>query len=133
VALPMTPVPITARERAWFREQHSSSRMSAATTTGGSGPRQRGPQWDDAAFPRTLPPFIGTEVVASPEGEIWIPRSFTSADRSRRYDVYDGAGKLLAQARIAANARIVGFGPGSIYVARTDPDDDLVYLERYPR
>ena len=131
--IPAAPVPITARERDWFRERASSSRMSAATTTGGSGPQRRGPTWDDASFPQTLPPFIGAEVISSGDGEVWIPRSFTSADRTRRYDVYDSAGTLVGSARLSVHARVVGFGPRAIYVARTDPADDLVYLERYAR
>jgi hypothetical protein len=128
-----TPVPITARERAWYREGNTGSRMSAVTTTGGSGPQQRGPQWEDASFPETFPPFIAADVTASPAGEIWIPRSFTSADRTRQYDIYDGDAKLIATARLNANARVVGFGARAIYVARVNPDDDLVYLERYSR
>ncbi|HEX6941678.1 MAG TPA: hypothetical protein VF128_02055 [Gemmatimonadaceae bacterium] len=33
-------------------------------------------------------------------------------------------------ATVASNV-VVGFGNGVIYVTRTNPDDDLVYLERH--
>ena len=127
------PIEITAREREWYRERNTPGRVGAALIGGGTGPQRQGPQWEDAHFPLMMPTFIGTEVVATPEGEIWIPRSFTSTDKTRRYDIYDSAGKLTGSALLDPHSRIVGFGPKSVYVARTNPDDDLVYLSKYAR
>ena len=64
-------------------------------------------------------------------GEIWIGRSFTSAARERYDEVFDDSGTLIARARLRTDQVVVGFGEGTIYVARTDPDDHLVYLDRY--
>jgi hypothetical protein len=127
------PIAITARERDWYRERNTPGRMGAMMAGGGTGPQQQGPQWEDAHFPRMMPTFIGADVVSTPEGEIWIPRSFTSVDKARKYDIYDATGKLTGSALLDPNARIVGFGPRSVYVARTNPDDDLVYLSKYAR
>ncbi len=127
------PIAISARERDWYRERNTPGRVGAALIGGGTGPQQAGPQWEDAHFPATMPTFIGSEVVATPEGEIWIPRSFSGADKTRRYDIYDASGKLTGSALVDPHARVVGFGPKSVYVARTNPDDDLVYLSKYAR
>jgi hypothetical protein len=128
-----TPVAITARDRDWFRERNTPGRMSAITLNGGGGAQSQAPQWEDAHFPLTMPTFVGREVVTSPEGDIWIPRPFGAADRTRRYEIHDGTGKLVATATLDANSHIVGFGAKSVYVARVNPDDDLVYLMKYSR
>ena len=127
------PIAITARERDWYRERNTPDPMGAAMIGGGTGPKQQGRQWEDANFPLTMPTFIGTDVIATPEGEIWLPRSFTSTDKARKYDIYDASGKLTGSALLNPNARVVGFGPKSVYVSRVNPDDDLVYLAKYAR
>ena len=40
-------------------------------------------------------------------------------------------GGPTGSATIPVNSLVVGFGNGVLYVARTNPDDDLDYLERY--
>jgi len=124
-----TPIPTTASDRAVFRERNAQARMVAA----GGGQSVRAVQPLDAEFPRTMPPFIASTVVSSPEGEIWIGRSHALTDRTWRYEVFDARGQLIATATLPANSVIVGFGNGVVYVGRTDPADDLVYLERYRR
>jgi hypothetical protein len=64
---------------------------------------------------------------------VWIGRSFAHTDRTRRYDIVDGSGRLVGSAVLPAQAEVVGFGAGAVYVARTDPSDDLVYLVRHRR
>ena len=132
-ALLNKPIAISASERQWYRDTHTPPRMGAALAGGGTGPQSMAPQWEDATFPAVMPPFIGSDVLATPEGEIWIGRSFSSADRTRKYEIYDGSGKLVGVATLKPNARVVGFGPKSVYVARTNADDDLVYLDKYHR
>ena len=132
-ALANTPIEITAAERTWYRETNALPRASATMVGGGSGPRQLAPEWHDSHFPAVMPPFIGADVIATPEGQIWIGRSFSSVDKTRRYEIYDGSGKLVGTATLKPDARVVGFGPRSVYVARTNPDDDLVYLAKYIR
>lgn len=99
---------------------------------GGSGPPIQGPQFGDGDFPREMPPFIAAEVRATPEGEIWIGRSHAASAPTWQYDIYDATGKSIGQATLRVGARVVGFGAGTVYVARTD-EDDLVHLERYRR
>jgi hypothetical protein len=132
-SIAVTPIPITEAERNWYRERNTPGRMGAQLAGGGTGPQSAAPQWEDAAFPATMPAFIGGDVMTSPEGEIWIPRSFSGADKTRRYDIYNADRRRVAIATLRSNARVVGFGPKSVYVARVNPDDDLVYLEKYSR
>jgi hypothetical protein len=131
--IPTTPIPLTARERDWYRKTVTPPRMGASMIGGGTGPQSMTPQWEDASFPETLPTFIAADVISSPEGQIWIPRSFTGADKTRKYEIYDALGKLTGTALLDVHARVVGFGAKSVYVARTNPDDDLVYLAKYAR
>lgn len=132
--IPFTPVPVTAADREAFRERTAALRSSALRVGGGSGgPPMQGPQFEDGDFPRTMPPFIAAAVLATPTGEIWIGRSHASTDRTWRYDIFDGTGRAVGSATLPVGSVVVGFGAGTIYLARTDPDDDLVYLERHRR
>jgi hypothetical protein len=132
-ALANAPIAITAAERDTYRATNTPGRTSAILIGGGSGPQQQGPQWEDAHFPLTMPAFIGADVLVTPEGEIWIGRSFSGTAKTRRYDVVDAIGRIVGSATLNAMSRVVGFGPKSVYVARVNPDDDLVYLSKYVR
>lgn len=128
-----TPIEVTAADRDWYRDRNTPGRVGAVLVGGGTGQQRAGTQWEDAHFPLTMPAFIGSDVLATPEGQIWIGRSFSSVDKTRRYDIYDGGGKLAGSASLSPTARVVGFGPRSVYLARVNPDDDLVYLEKHAR
>jgi hypothetical protein len=131
--IPTTAVTVTARDRDWYRERNTPGRITAGLAGGGSGPQRAGSQWADEHFPKTLPPFVAADLIGTPEGEIWIPLSFTSADKTRKYAIHDSAGKHIANAVLDTYSRVVGFGAKSVYVARVSPDDDLVYLAKYAR
>ena len=126
-AIPHTPIPVTAAERTAFRERHSSSRMTAS----GGGESRRAPAVSDAEFPPNMPPFIATRVVVAPDGTVWVGRSQRSTDRTWSYDLFDRHGRRVGGATLPAHSVVVGFGADVVYVARTNPDDDLVYLERH--
>jgi hypothetical protein len=128
--LAATSVPVTAAERNAYREREEGARMVAA---GSGGAAQRRPPTADAEFPATMPAFIASSVLASPEGEIWVGRSFAFNAPTRRYDIFDATGQLIGVATLRRDATVVGFGDGLVLVARTDPDDHLVYLELYRR
>ncbi len=128
-----TPIAVSAVERAQYRRRVEGARVGALRVGGGSGPQSRAPELPDEAFPNTMPPFIAATVLATPEGEIWVGRSHAAADRTWRYDIFDATGRLLGTATLRNGAVVAGFGAGTVYVARTDPADDLVYLERYRR
>ncbi len=122
---------VTRAERDAYRARHAAVRTSAAMKNGGGGAAMRAPPVSDAEFPDLMPPFIASAVLTTPEGEIWIGRSHAAADRTWHYDIFDAGSRLIGSATLGANSAVVGFGAGTVYVARTDPADDLVYLERY--
>lgn len=126
------PIAISATEREAWQERNKVRRSSALRAGGGSGPPVQGPQFGDGDFPREMPPFIAAEVRATPDGEIWIGRSHPSSARTWQYDIFDATGTSIGQATLRAGSRVVGFGVGTVYVARTD-EDDLVHLERFRR
>ncbi len=132
-AISYVTLPVTRAERDAYRARHAAVRLSAAMKNGGGGAAMRATPVSDAEFPNVMPRFIASAVLTTPEGEIWIGRSHAAADRTWRYDIFDAGSKLLGAATLGANSVVVGFGAGTVYVARTDPADDLVYLERYRR
>lgn len=89
------------------------------------------PDIDRMEWPEVMPPFSGPRaVLAAPQGELWVLRSRPANTRARVYDVFDGRGRLVRQVSLEGDRAVLAFGPGAVYVARTD-EDDLVWLERY--
>jgi hypothetical protein len=127
--IPHSPIPVTAAERAAYRERHAAVRMTAT----GGGQARRSPPVTDAEFPANMPPFIASSVMSDGNGVIWVGRSYRAVDRTWRYDLFDAQGRQAGVATLATHSRIVGFGNGVVFVARTDPNNDLVYLERHRR
>ena len=144
-AISYTPIKVTAEDRDAFRKAVTAGRPVVRTFTsgGGGGGGGAAPSTSvnspamtvpDEEFPATKPPFVGSgSVRVSPEGEIWVLRSRAANDKVPTYDIFDSAGRLTGKATLNPNSIVVGFGEGTVYVARTDPDDDLVYVERYAR
>jgi hypothetical protein len=128
-----TPMPVTQEEKDSIRARTSSQRVTAMGRNGGGGQQFRRPSFPDDAYPKEMPAFVASSVRATPEGEIWVGRSRRVNDARWRYDIFDAKGVPAGSATINSRAVIVGFGAGTVYVARTDPADDLVYLERYKR
>ena len=95
------------------------------------GARMVGPQVADEDWPEVKPPFPSSAVTATPEGHLWVLRH-VALGTPPEYDVFDGNGDRVRTVILAENSRVVGFGNGVVYVARTD-DDDLQWLERYTR
>jgi hypothetical protein len=57
-------------------------------------------------------------------------RRHVRAGEPSTYDVFDLAGERIGTVLLDTGKRIVGFGPGKIYVVAYD-EFDLNYLERY--
>jgi hypothetical protein len=113
-AVPYQPVAVTAQVKAAFR-------------------KQRGPI-ADGDFPVSLPRFEGfDDVIASDRNEVWVERLRPPSDTKPVYDIFDSTGSYLGLARLRSNSKVVGFGPGVVYVAREDTDDGLWYLARFRR
>ena len=68
----------------------------------------------------------------APTGELWVQRS-QPAGTGPLYDVFDAQGRLTRQVRLQKDTRLVGFGATTVYVARTDTEDELQYLQRFAR
>lgn len=147
-AQPYTPIKVTAADRDAYRQAMSSgaTTMSMTRSSGGGSSMSMGmgaapagraggpPAITDEEFPETKPPFTGQgAVMATPEGEIWVLRTRTAGDKVPTYDIWDGTGKMIGKATLRPNSRVVGFGAGTVYVERKDPEDDLLYLEKWVR
>jgi len=46
------------------------------------------------------------------------------------FDVFDQTGRVVSRVALPAETRLIGFGNGTVYLARSD-EDDLQYLQRY--
>jgi hypothetical protein len=130
-AIPYTPIPVTAKDRSSVRDSASHVRSAATTKGGGPGPRGPGSVLPDELFPKVMPAYLAGSAQVSPAGHFWVGRSHSITEASVSYDIFDGTGKRIGTARLKAHSIVVGFGVGSVYIARQDPTSDLVYLEKY--
>lgn len=133
-----TPIKVTDADKQEYQEQQSRVRpmvmafgpggRSAAPPPGAVAAAQEEPKW-----PEAKPPFTGRDAVqVTPEGQVWVARTRKAGDPTPVYDVFDASGSLAGQVTLRPRSRVVGFGKGTVYVARSD-EDDLQYLERYRR
>jgi hypothetical protein len=113
-----------AARRALVGQGMQQGRGGGTTMTGAPPPRP------DPEFPAFKPPFVPMGVFARPNGDVWVLRSRKAGDAIPVYDVFDATGKMIARIAFPAKTRLVGFGNGTIYAARSD-EDDLEYLQRY--
>ena len=137
-AVATSPIKVTEADKKEYRDQMARTRP-IMMTFGGPGGRTATPpppiaaSQDDPEWPEIKPVFSGRQaVLVSPEGEVWVERLRKAGDPTPLYDVFDGAGRLARQVSLRPQSRVVGFGPGTVYVARSD-EDDLQYLGRYRR
>ncbi|MCU0648675.1 MAG: hypothetical protein MUF00_11805 [Gemmatimonadaceae bacterium] len=111
----------------------------SAPASAGRAARPRAPAISKAEFdammqptmtwPRELPPFFEDAARAAPDGRVWVLRTRAVDDSVPVYDVFDRAGRVVERVALPTRTRVVGFGAGVAYLARTD-DDDLVWLQR---
>jgi hypothetical protein len=86
----------------------------------------------DMTWPRVKPPFLAGAVHIARDGRVWVLRTRAHDDSIPVFDVFDGAGRVIERVALPKRTRLVGFGSGIVYLARTD-DDDLVWLQRVAR
>ena len=98
---------------------------------GGRAIRMPRPDPDDQDWPEFKPPFPRGGVSATPEGTIWVQRHVPFGEQPA-YDVFDEHGVRVRQVILPAGRRLVGFGPGKVYLINVD-EDDLQWLETYRR
>jgi hypothetical protein len=142
-------VPVTASEKeAFLRSQIRPGAIftrvnpGAGTTPAGgapNAPRPKAPSLSKAeldalehpamTWPAIKPPFLDRAVRVAPDGRVWVLRTRAHTDSIPTFDVFDATGRVVDRVAIPARTRLVGFGQGVAYLARTD-DDEAVWLQR---
>jgi hypothetical protein len=130
--LTVAPIAVTARDKDDFLKQMRAAPRMIRTQGGGNAapPPAPEPSAEDYEWPVNKPFFDAATVRMSPAGELWALRARPAGDETPVYDVFGADGRLLRRVAFPAKTRLVGFGEGTIYTARSD-EDDLQYLERY--
>ena len=81
-------------------------------------------------WPEVKPPFTGGAAFAAPNGQLWVLRTRAAKDKIPTFDVFDASGRVVSRVALPQDTRLLGFGNGTVYLARSD-EDDLQYLQRY--
>jgi hypothetical protein len=108
-----------------MRMSPGGERSVSLSRGGGAGP----PPVASVAWPEVAPAFWYGRSVVTPAGELWVERYVRVGDQPL-LDVFDGAGRKRGELRLLVGRQVVGFGDGTVYLARID-EDDLCWLERY--
>jgi hypothetical protein len=126
------PVKIGSAEKNAWADQQAARGLAIEIENGQRRTtRLPRPDIDQQQWPEVMPPFTGSRaVLAAPTGELWVRRAQPADSKTPLYDVFDAAGRLTRQVALEGDRAILGFGPGAVYVARTD-EDDLQWIERY--
>jgi hypothetical protein len=132
-----TPIKVGAAEKDLYMEnRRKNPPMAISMTVGGGGTRtttsNAAPNLPEPEFEETMPPFTAGAVQATPDGEVWVLRTRPASDKVPSYDVFDRTGAIVKKVTLNPNSRVVGFGKGTVYVARSD-EDDLQYLQRFAK
>ena len=130
-------------KRAFLRTQIRPGNIIVRRPAGGEGrampiersglPRpQHETNIDDPAlsWPSHMPPFLAGAARVAPDGTLWVLRTRAHTDPVPSYDLFDAAGRLAARVALPQGTRLLGFGNGTVYLIRVDPDD-LQWIERY--
>ena len=108
------------------RMSTSGERSVSLSRGGGGGPQS---PFDSTDWPDVAPAFQYGGAVVAPNGDLWVERYVPSGENPL-FDVFDGQGRKRGELRLPAGREVVGFGDGTVYLARID-EDDLCWLERY--
>jgi hypothetical protein len=131
------PVPIREKDKQAWVDQLASTGLrvsmevnnGARSVTLGRGGGRPEEDLSDYEWRDAKPAFRPGGVTVSPSGEGWVER-YGPAGEPLRYDVFNRSGARVRQVVLPAERRLVAFGKGTIYLARTDADG-LQWLERY--
>jgi hypothetical protein len=138
---PYTPIKVTRAEKDLFLENRRKNPPMMISMTAGSGGTRTttsnaAANLPEPEFEETMPPFAGTagsaSVLGTPDGEVWVFRTRPASDKVPSYDVFDRTGALVKKVTLNPGSRVVGFGKGTVYVARSD-EDDLQYLQKFAK
>jgi hypothetical protein len=134
IVAPATPydrVPVTAGDKAEVTDPKNQKRMVGAGPGSEFLPDRSAPP-AITTWPEFKPPFRFDSPIVAPDGRLWVERSRAFRDSVRVYDLFDDRGELVERVALPPNTRFVGFGDGTLYLARIDTDD-LEHLQRYRR
>jgi len=133
--IPFTPVVVGEAEKAAFIKDLDQPRPGVRFAGRGQ-PAEYGfrssrtpPEQLPTEWPPTLPAFGRDALTFASDGMLWVKRA-TAAGAPALYDVVDRGGNRAYQLELPAGRKLIGFGAGTVYLARVD-SDDLHYLERY--
>lgn len=70
-------------------------------------------------------------VLFGPDGRMWVARVAGEWADVVTYDIFGRTGERVERMTLAAGSRVVGFGPGRVYVVRRDEAGEL-FLDRFP-
>ncbi len=132
------PVRVERADKEEWLAQLASSGLGVMMMSDGGPPRmtiRRGgfggaASIDDYEWPDVKPAFTSGAVRVDPSGRAWVERHVPAGDPPL-FDIFDVAGRRLAQVRLPEGRSLVGFGDGTLFLSRTD-DLDFHWLERYP-
>lgn len=110
-----------------FNWNNNNGRTDVRFSRGRSGDRSVDPSVFD--WPAVLPPFVAGRTRVSPRGEAWVERS-VAGGAAPVADLFDSRARWLGSITLPSGRHVVGFGSGTVYLARTD-DVGLTWLERF--
>lgn len=126
----VSAVTVGAAEKAEYRAERQKPVAMISFANGAQTTSYQKPKFiEPDEWPTKLPPFLPNAVLFASDGKLWVHRT-TRAGAPHLYDVFDAAAKLVYQLELPPNTKLLGFGTGSVYLARVD-DDGLHYLQRY--
>lgn len=128
--IPFTPVPVGADEKQDYRIERQQPVPAIVFANGVQTSTYHKPSYTEpVAWPSSLPAFLPNAVAYASNGTLWVTR-VTRSGAAPLYDVFDQAAKRIYQLELPRRTKLVGFGRGTVYLARVD-EDDLHYLQRH--
>ena len=126
------PVPMTDADRAAFKAPAGGASVSASGGSGGAGGSGSGGSLSgmERKFAATKAPFAPEDIVVSPSAQVWVMRSRAATATDVTYDVFDGRGQRLDRLAFPDRSRVVGFGPGAVYIRETGANGGVT-LKKY--
>lgn len=132
-ALPYAQMPVTAADKRMIMDSvqraMEEGMRQAAGMGAGAGQMPRVELLEPETWQTQRPAITGDQIRIDPRGRAWVP----VLDRTpgQRYDLIDAEGRVVDAIKLPVKVNLLGFGPNSVYTARTD-EDDLMYIRRHP-
>jgi hypothetical protein len=121
---------VGADEKQDYRVERQQSVPTIIFANGVQTSTYRTPEYTEPVeWPSGLPAFLPNAVSYASNGTLWVKRA-TRSGAPPLYDVFDKAAKRIYQLELPPRTKLVGFGSGTVYLARVD-EDDLHYLQRH--